>query len=68
VEPANEEDIALIEDITLTFNGILTESGYPANMIANYSRYHAPLAIEFVVDQVFDQTPKIGTGKLISAQ
>ena len=65
--PATEEENTFIKDYVTSFDETASKLGFPPGMISNKMPHQPAVAIEFVVDQIFDQTPKIGTGKLVSA-
>ncbi len=66
IKPANDEEEAWIKEYIIQFDAEVTKIGLPQGFVINNILYLPALAVEFVVEQVFDQTPKIGTGNLVS--
>ena len=67
VIPVNDEEIKFIKEFVLQFEEAAVRMGLPIGLVTNYMLHLPALAVEFVAEQIFEQTPKIGTGKLISA-
>jgi hypothetical protein len=45
---------------------MLIALGYSIKGLLTDTKYAPAWSVEFSVDQIFDQTPKIGTGKLVT--
>ncbi len=67
VKDANQEEDQFIKDYIYLFDEAVAKFGLPEGLVTKSVPYHPALTVEFTVVQVFDQTPKIGTGKLVSA-
>ena len=65
-KPVNEEESNAILEYVNQFEEAVSSFGLRPGLIVDNLIYKPALAIEFVVDQVFDQTPKIGTGQKLS--
>jgi hypothetical protein len=62
----NEDEAKAVLEYINQFEEAVSSFGLKPGLIADNLSYNPALAIEFVVDQVFDQTPKIGTGQKLS--
>lgn len=67
IKPANEEEINSISEFVNQYDEALTQAGYKPGMIINNTEYDPSLALEFMVEYIFDQTPKVGAGKQLTA-
>jgi len=65
--PATEEENTFVRDYMASFDEAASKLGFEPGMLSSKLLSHPALAIEFVADQIFDQTPKVGTGKLVSS-
>jgi hypothetical protein len=65
VKPATEEEHQMIFGYMKLFDEMAASIGFPPGIVVNKMPYNPAMSIEFVVDLVFDQTPKIGTGKIL---
>lgn len=63
----NAEERVLVSNYILDFEAMAVASGIPEGIALNQLPHSPALMIEFEVEQIFDQTPKIGTGKLLTA-
>lgn len=62
----NEEESKAVQEYIDQFEEVVSGMGFPPSLIADHMLYKPALAIEFVVDAIFDQTPKVGTGKQLT--
>jgi len=63
---ASDEDRTLVENWLKDFDDIMVKYGLEVQI--SYNLLHDPIVvIEFEIDQIFEQTPKIGTGNPITA-
>lgn len=67
IKPANEEEANSILEFVNQFEEAITQAGYNPGMIINNMEYNPAIAVEFMVEQIFDQTPKVGAGKQLTA-
>jgi hypothetical protein len=67
VRPASEEEETSILEFVKQFEEAIAKLGYRPGLVIDNLEYHPALAFEFIVDQIFDQTPKVGAGKQLSA-
>ncbi|HUR31760.1 MAG TPA: hypothetical protein VMZ69_10045 [Saprospiraceae bacterium] len=67
VRPVNEEEAKAVFEFVTEFEEAITKLGYKPGIVANNVIYDPALAIEFMVEQIFDQTPKVGAGKQIAS-
>ena len=67
IKPATEEDNESIKTYIKEFDAAAAMVGFRPGLIADNLPHIPAIVIEFVVDQVFDQTPKVGTGKTVEA-
>ena len=67
LKPANEEEIRSIREFITEFDEAISQLGYKPGLFINSTAYDPALSVEFIVDQIFDQTPKIGAGKQLTA-
>ncbi len=65
-KPVNEDESKAVLEYVGQFEEAVSTFGLKPGLIADNLLYKPALAIEFVVDQIFDQTPKIGTGQKLS--
>ncbi len=62
---ASDEDRTLVENWLKDFDDIMVK--YELEVRITYNLLHDPIvAIEFEIEQIFEQTPKIGTGNPIT--
>ena len=62
---ASDEDRTLVENWLKDFNDIMAKYELEDRIV--YNLLHEPIVvIEFEIDQIFEQTPKIGTGNPIT--
>ena len=62
----SDEDRTLVENWLKDFDDILAKYGLEVPIANNW--LHDPIVvIEFEIDQIFEQTPKVGTGNSITA-
>lgn len=66
VGDVTDDEVERIDELKVLFNEVLLNWGLPDGIVNNLPIFPA-VAIEFEIDQIFDQTPKQGTGQLISA-
>ena len=66
IRPANAEEAITVLEFVNQFDEAISKLGYPPGIVLNNLTYDPALAVEFVVDQIFDQTPKIGAGNQIA--
>lgn len=64
--PVNEEETEAILEYVGQFEEAVSSMGYKPGLVADHILYKPAIAIEFVVDEIFDQTPKKGTGQKLS--
>ena len=63
---ASDEDRTLVENWLKDFNDIMIKYELEDRIV--YNLQHEPIVvIEFEIDQIFEQTPKIGTGNPITS-
>lgn len=62
----NEEEANAVLEYVGQFEEAVSGMGYPKGLVADHILYKPALAIEFVVDQIFEQTPKVGTGQKLT--
>lgn len=65
LKPGTSEDQAIVNDYIHQFDEDVAMVGFRPGLVKENMPHNPVVAIEFVVDQVFDQTPKVGTGKSI---
>ncbi|HUR30659.1 MAG TPA: hypothetical protein VMZ69_04455 [Saprospiraceae bacterium] len=63
IKAGTTEDQMLVNDCIQRFDEDVSTIGFRPGMITEKLPHNPVIAIEFVVDQIFDQTPKVGTGK-----
>ena len=66
-KPESAEEAEGVYEYVGQFEESLGSMGYPKGLFADHVLYKPALAIEFAVEQIFDQTPKIGTGQQLKA-
>ena len=66
IRAANAEEAMTVLEFVNQFDEAISKLGYPPGIVLNNLTYDPALAVEFVVDQIFDQTPKIGAGNQIA--
>lgn len=64
--PVNQEETQTVSEYIGQFEESLTSMGYKPGLFADHVLYNPAIAIEFVVDEIFDQTPKAGTGQKLT--
>lgn len=67
VKPVNEEEAKAVFEFVNQFDEAISKLGYKEGLVINNLKYDPALALEFRVEQIFDQTPKVGAGKQITA-
>ena len=65
-KPTTEEEAKGISEYIGQLEEVVASMGYPPGLIADHILYKPGMAIEFVVDQIFDQTPKVGAGQKLT--
>lgn len=64
--PVNDEEASEISEYIEQFEEIVTTAGHRKGLVKENFIHDPALAIEFVVESVFDQTPKVGTGQQVT--
>jgi hypothetical protein len=67
VRAANELEQEFIWLFMLAYEAMSAEAGLLVGLTLKNVPYKPAIAIEFEVEQIFEQTPKIGTGKLLTS-
>ena len=66
IRPTNEEESNAVSEYVNQFDEAVTKLGYRQGIVLDNTVYNPSLAVEFIVDQIFDQTPKAGAGKQLA--
>lgn len=66
VRTATPEEATEIAQYIEEFEIVIHAAGFPEGLVKNNFVHDPALAIEFVVNFVFDQTPKVGTGQQVT--
>ena len=67
MRPVNEEEAKAVFEFVNQFVEAISKLRYKEGLVAKHLKYDPALALEFRVEQIFDQTPKVGAGKQIAA-
>lgn len=67
LKPANEEEIKSVFEFVTRFDEAVSQLGYKPGLVINNTVYDPAFSVEFMVEQIFDQTPKVGAGKQLAA-
>jgi hypothetical protein len=67
LRPASNEEEQFMADYIQEISKMVAALGLPyaEGVVVAQTKYQPAWSIEFEIDQIFDQTPKIGTGKLL---
>src|SRR5688572_23745026 len=60
IKPVTGAEEHLIKEYIQQFDEAIAMAGYKPGLVAAHTPLHPAVSIEFVVDEVFDQTPKMG--------
>jgi hypothetical protein len=66
VGPASGEEMEVIAQYIDEFEDTVLAAGFQKGLVKDNFVYHPALAIEFVVENLFDQSPKVGTGQQVT--
>ena len=64
-EDATAEELDLIKERKVVFNEVLLTWGLPDGLVYKLPTFPT-IALEFEIEEIFEQTPKQGTGQLMS--
>ncbi|HLF65558.1 MAG TPA: pyridoxamine 5'-phosphate oxidase family protein [Saprospiraceae bacterium] len=67
IRPVNEEEEVLMKNYIVEMDKMLVALGYSVSGVLTETLYTPAWSVEFSIEQVFDQTPKVGTGKLLTS-
>lgn len=66
LRPADDNEELFMQQYVQEMDKMLVALGFSIKGLLTEIKYTPAWSVEFSVDQIFDQTPKIGTGKLLT--